>query len=312
MSQKNNHIGSRYHLKSSVKSPTLEIDLKKISPDSNQKNKSKYHSSIDLTDFIESVPSILRPMKIEEVTPPISKNWRNSNFEEDYPLIPSYESISRQNYIQKREYNKIIAKLDRLLEEEDYEEDIKDDDEDIIYEEEDVQELSSLSDFTDEMDEKPLKHLDSLISKIKVTSKEIKNKPEKSFSKGKFHEYSSENSLEIQCHRLNKYLEDNDIFIESEDDYRNKNMTCDMKNHTRYTSNIYQSQNNQRYVTSKISISDRQINADFNSSSIQELSSPIKRKKIISSSQGVLKQKCKRNEQSQMRNASILYQLEEL
>ena len=165
-------------MKSSVKSPTLEIDLKKISPDSNQKNKSKYHSSIDLTDFIESVPSIIRPMKIEEVTPPISKNWRNSNFEEDYPLIPSYESISRQNYIQKREYNKIIAKLDRLLEEEDYEEDIKDDDEDIIYEEEeDVQELSSLSDFTDEMDEKPLKHLDSLISKIKVRGLDSKTTP---------------------------------------------------------------------------------------------------------------------------------------
>ena len=104
-------------MKSSVKSPTLEIDLKKLPLI--QTNKQKKHISFD---FIESVPSILMPMKIEEATHPISKNWRNSKFEEDYPLMSSYESISSHNYIQKREYNKIMAKLDRFLEEKDYEE----------------------------------------------------------------------------------------------------------------------------------------------------------------------------------------------
>lgn len=343
MSRKKNSNDSRHHLKSTIKSPTLEIDLKNFSPNETKKKTSTYHTSIDLTDFIENTPSILRPMRVETVTPRISKNWPTTNNYDD-PFISNNQTTYVER-IQKKKYYETMAKLDKLLE-------------DDIEEEEsnpsDNSDISILSNFTDEMDEKPLKHLDSLISKIKTKSQKIKNDPEKSisfykksekeenfhskkFSNSYLYDETDEteenadlntNSLEMQCYRLNRYLEENEIRIESDrnDDFSKKRVTCDVKksksgNHSSHekrekmknSSGIYQnkaSSNNSPSKHSKSSYSKYSI--DFYASNSPSLSSPIQRKMVVSSSKGALSQKSGMRKHSPKKNASILCQLDDL
>ena len=318
MSRKKNSNDSRHHLKSTIKSPTLEIDLKNFSPNESKKKTSTYHTSIDLTDFIENTPSILRPMRVETVTPRISRNWPTTNYEDSF--ISSNQTTCLER-IQKKKYYETMAKLDKLLEEDTEEEETNPSDN------------SSLSNFTDEMDEKPLKHLDSLISKIKTKSQKIKNDPEKSISFYKktekeenFHskkfsnsylydetdetEENSDlntNSLEMQCYRLNRYLEENEIRIESDrnDDFIKNRVICDVKNsklenhysqekreRLKNSSGNYQSKVSSKNSPNKHSKSSySKYSIDFYASNSPSLSSPIQRKKVVSSSKGALSQK---------------------
>lgn len=325
MNRRQTSNGNRHHLKLSNKSPTLEIDLKKLSPIPAEHKSTKYHTSIDLTDFIENTPTILRPMTVDSLTPQISKHWPKTEYsfyDDGWPLEKSkYSSrnqASDQCSIEKRKYLEVMAKLDKLLEDEE-------------------EEYSTFSEFSNEMEEKPLKHLDSLISKIKITSREIKNNPEKSvlflkqnekeknsnsnfnFSNDETEEFSdlNTNSLELQCNRLNKYLEDNKIQFENDEiefthaTKKSKKVNESKKSPNSNASFRSKKSSNSRGYSSKSYMSNRSIVDDFNSPNNSGLSSPIQRKKIVSSSNGILSQKYNRRKNSPLKNASIMCEIDE-
>lgn len=334
MSSKKYCNDSHHRLKPAAKPPTLEIDLINFSPTSPQKPKSSYHTSIDLSDFINSTPSILRPINVEAMTPPISRNWASANnsiIDDGNRAKKSRNSINESNYyksvVEKRNYDELITKLDKLLDDEEEEENF------------------NLSEFSDEMDDKPLKHLNSLITKIRNKSFDIKCNPEKSVSfwetpkkpfSHKFeNSFSDEiedrpninsNSLEMQCYRLNKYLEENEIYLpdssESDFNHNNFDITCDMKMNRKqeeiernYKSNkVLSKQNNSKYSPikkSEIKTVDQSSKNSPETSNSKWLTSPIQRKKIVSSAHGLLYKNVVRGEQKKNRkNVLISCQLD--
>lgn len=199
-------------LTSQQKHPSLEIDLKRITQHTAPSKKIKKHKSASSShshlsssarsesNYNESdTSSILRPISIDAITPPISKNWKNSsnsNTWEETPIkhVKANPSPMENLTLPNKNTTKYSFNKAQTIETKYDSKNIDRKEESIIEEEEEERESSEDAidiDISEETDEKSLNFLNTLINKIK-------NKGQSTSSKSKSSKNSQIDSLNLQ------------------------------------------------------------------------------------------------------------------
>lgn len=253
-----------------MKPPILRIDLKKLCSSFN-KNSTSFNPYCNSNPSLsEPASPILRPISNDAKSQTITYKYKNSNYSNldgEFPIGSIRQvnnSINESNLTEvylhtNNEYDGILKKFDKNHEEEEKEEKFI--------------EKFKFYGAENETNEKSIEYLDSLITKIRKKGEKIRNDSEKSIlflrekiaalnsrEKIEFGLNEDDLTLEEQCYRLNKYLEEKGVILDDQENTEiesDKIMKCDMKKSS-YTNDVIVHSNIRS--TNKFTNSDHKLN----------------------------------------------------